>query len=233
MTDQATLEAEISQERADLAETLSTLADGFKPSAMLENWDASAPELAQKAVTAAKENPLAAGVIGAGIALLAFGARKAPPVAEVKASVSQATAKAKQSAAQMRETLYDETADLSDVARARIIEARLKAIDAQESIERGAARAVAKSDTAFHANPLLVCAGFAAAAGAVALTLPRTDIEDKTFGDQRDALIDKAEAIFHEEMDRTMAQGRDALDAAQNAIQSADAQGNTAAPKPH
>ena len=235
MTNQAALEAEISQERADLAETLTSIAEGFKPSAMIESWDKSAPELAQKAVTAAKENPLAVGVIGAGIALLALGARQAPPAAEVKATAAKAADTVKKSAAQMRETLYDQTNELSDVARARIIEARLKAIDAQERIERGAVKAVKSSENAYQTNPLLICAGFAAAAGAVAMSLPRTETEDRTFGDHRDALVDKAEAILSEEMDRAMAQGRDALDAAQEAMQTPA--GTTAtdvnAPKPH
>ncbi|SEW19348.1 Protein of unknown function [Cognatiyoonia koreensis] len=243
------LQAEIEEERNALATSLSALAESFKPKALMDNWDKSAPEFIQKALQSAKDNPVAVAVIGAGIAMLTLGTSKqddekgtawringeADPV---RTKIAQAKHQVTQTAAQMRDALYDGTANLGDAARARVIEARKKALDAQVKIEQAGNAVKTRSSNAFDANPLAICAGVAAAGALIAITLPRTKIEDDTFGDYRDALVDQAEAVFRQEVDRVAAQGREAMDAAQDAMrqQSDTASTQTTMPsdvKPH
>ncbi len=229
MISKSELEYEIAKERGALADTLASLVQGFKPNAIFEDLEDRAPELAQKAITTAKENPVAVAAIGAGLAMMAYTASQKTASGgtawkingeadATKVKIALAKHKVTQTAAQMRDALYDGTADLSDTARARIVAARQKAADAQARIEHMGRKSVATSQDAFQRNPLAICAGIAAAGAAIALSLPRTKTEDDTFGAHRDALVDQADAIFQQEMSRAMAQGREAIDAAQDAL---------------
>ena len=216
----STIENEINAERSALADALSSLTEGFQPQALVDSLGKSAPELTEKAISAAKQNPLAAGVIGTGLALLAYGSMKAkaPAPSATEAYIAPKAERAKQTARQMRDALYDGTGSLSDAARARIVEAREKAIEVQSRIEDAAKSATQTTRDQAQSNPLAVCAGLAVAGAAVAMALPRSKVENDTFGAQRDALVAEAERIFQEEGRRLMEQGREAVAAAQEAF---------------
>jgi len=121
---------------------------------------------------------------------------------------------ARKTSAEMRASLYDGTSDLSDLARERVIEARRKALIAQERAEHHARTAHAKGKGFYHDNPLVVGGGIAALGAAAALALPRTRMEDDTFGAHRDTLVAEADRVLHEELARARAMAKAAADEA-------------------
>ncbi|WP_430449157.1 DUF3618 domain-containing protein [Rhodophyticola sp.] len=258
----ADIETEIAQERRALAESLSELTEQFSPEKLVETVSETIKthggDVAETLVRGVRENPVAVGLVGAGLAWLVLGgasATKTKPspatydttprptaggfaedtdpqdfTARVEAAdaairkdrfteeepsaFERARTQVARSAAKMRETLYDGTAELSDVARARVIEARQKAISAQARIEAAASRASAGGQKIFAEHPLLVGAAVAVVGAAAAMALPRTQIEDEQFGAHRDALLAEAERVWHEEVARAKRMGEAALDEA-------------------
>ncbi|PWJ22051.1 hypothetical protein [Jannaschia seohaensis] len=144
-----------------------------------------------------------------------------PHEADDPSLVAQLSSSACKSAAEMRATLYDGTSELSDLARARVVEARRKALIAQERAEHHAHSAKDRGKTFYQENPLLVGAGIAALGAAIALALPRTRAEDETFGGHRDALVAEADRVLHEEIARVRAMASAAADEAQTMAQEA------------
>jgi hypothetical protein len=144
-----------------------------------------------------------------------------PHEADDPSLFDQAKRFVRRTAADMRATLYDGTSELSDFARARVVDARRKAIVAQERLEHHGRKARGKSASFYDDNPLVVAAGVAALGAAAAMALPRTRIEDDTFGAHRDALLDEADRVFHEEMSRARAAARGAVDEAGKVAQEA------------
>lgn len=246
------IEAEITREREALADSLSDLAGQFSPDQIVhtvgDTLKSQSETLARTVVDGVRENPVAVGLMGAGLAWLLLGnsgksARSGPadydhrdvgtspglnsayPSGDFTSRVDAADAeirrqefgeptrleKLRDTAAQMRDKLYDGTAQLSDVARDRVIAARRKAIEAQEKVEEATRAAASKSKGVYAEHPLAVGAGLAVIGALAALSLPRTDTEDEAFGAHRDALIEKAEDIFREEMARAKAMGQAAL----------------------
>jgi hypothetical protein len=120
----------------------------------------------------------------------------------------------RRTAADMRATLYDGTSELSDMARARVVDARRKAIAAQDRVEHHARRAKGKGGSFYEKNPLVVGGAVAALGAAAAFALPRTRFEDDTFGAHRDALVSEADRALHEELARVKAMATAAADEA-------------------
>jgi hypothetical protein len=261
---QADLEADIAKERSALADSLSQLTAHLSPENLVSSVGDTLKDqsgaLAQAVVKGARDNPVALGLMGAGLAWLlmggksngtpsnegdgnaAYDTRPTPTVGGFnhRSDPSQFTqrvdaaeramrsdehsgpteqsrlAQARQfvgrTASDMRDTLYEGTAELSDIARARVIQAREKAIAAQARIEAMGGDAARLGRRTFEDNPLLIGAGIAAAGAALAYALPRTDTENRAFGAHRDALMDEAERILQEEMERLKASGRAAMD---------------------
>ncbi|UWQ18056.1 DUF3618 domain-containing protein [Jannaschia sp. M317] len=129
--------------------------------------------------------------------------------ARTQSGIEQAKSYVQSSAAQMRATLYDGTSQLSDAARARVVQAREKAMLLQEEAERRVAQGAQSGRSFYDKNPLLVGAGIAAVGALVAASLPRTRTEDAAFGAQRDALMAEADRALQEELSRAklMAEG--------------------------
>lgn len=88
---------------------------------------------------------------------------------------------------------------LPDGAKDRIRKARETAISVHARAEQETARAAAAARHTMQENPLLVGALAVAAGAALAMMLPRTQVEDRTIGAHRDRLFDEAERIFREE----------------------------------
>lgn len=253
---QSSIEDEIAAERSALADSLSQLSAQLSPenlvSAVGDTLKDQSDALAQAVVKGARENPVALGLMGAGLAWLLIGGKSAghtdsnaafdrspSPTSggfnhhsdpseftdRVRAADQASNSKdadpsrlnkaaqfVSQTAADMRDTLYDGTSELGDIARARVIQARQKAINAQARIEAAGGDAARIGRRTFEDNPLMIGAGIVAAGAALAYALPRTDAENKAFGRHRDALVDEAERVLQEELERIKASGRAAMD---------------------
>ncbi|AHD02523.1 hypothetical protein [Leisingera methylohalidivorans] len=225
------IEQRVDANRRRLAETLSGLSGTVAPQSVAEQLSAAANgyggELGRQAITAAKRNPAALVLAGAGLALLFTGngssrPRTAPPppaavppeaaFAGFDARVAAADAAIKEEmtgmseenlrAGKMRETLNAGLDVLPAAARKRVLKARTAALQAQEKVESHAAKAGARSRTFYDQNPLAagaIALGLGALIGAL---LPSTRQEDEMLGARRDALAAKAEAALREEMDK-------------------------------
>lgn len=259
---QADIEADIAQERSALADSLSQLTAHLSPEKLVasvgDTLKDQSEALAQAVVKGARENPVALGLMGAGLAWLLMGGKSGgdapggnadydrsptPTVGgfnhysdpteftdRVRAAeqamnnaesdpddtgasrFSQARQFVSRTATDMRDTLYEGTSELSDIARARVVQAREKAIAAQARIEAAGGEAARMGRRTFEDNPLLIGAGIAAVGAALAYSLPRTDTENRAFGNHRDALLSEAERILQEELERVKASGRAAMD---------------------
>ncbi|PPB81181.1 hypothetical protein LV82_01223 [Albidovulum inexpectatum] len=115
--------------------------------------------------------------------------------------------------------LSEGTEKMSEAARARVIAARQKALDAQVQMERAARNARRQISRTVEQQPLLPgVVGFVAGLvlGAV---MPSTRREDEMLGPWRDRAFDEAERIFREESQKlarvaeaTVEEGRKILD---------------------
>ncbi|AHM05120.1 hypothetical protein roselon_02822 [Roseibacterium elongatum DSM 19469] len=108
-------------------------------------------------------------------------------------------ARLRQSATEMRARLHDGLDTLPDAAKARVLEARLKAIEVQHAVEARIARGSDSVRKGANENPLLVGAIAFGVGAALAAALPRTSAENRTLGAHRDQLLDEADRIFREE----------------------------------
>ncbi len=103
------------------------------------------------------------------------------------------------SAAELRERITHGTRDLSEQARARVLAARTRAYEAQLRAEYMAARGRDKAMDVYEEQPMLAGALAVAFGAAVGAMLPRTQREDRAFGQYRDDLFEEAEHIYREE----------------------------------
>ncbi|GAB5447996.1 hypothetical protein [Gymnodinialimonas sp.] len=111
----------------------------------------------------------------------------------------------------LRARIEDGLDGLPDGAKDRIRQAREAAIAVHARAEAEAARAAQVARTTAHDNPLLV-GGLALAAGAaLAMMLPRTQVEDRTIGAHRDRLFDEADRVFQAEKAKLKAAAEEAV----------------------
>lgn len=116
----------------------------------------------------------------------------------------------------LRERIEDGLDRLPEDARERVRAARRSAIAAQSEVQARARQAATGVSRAASDNPLLIGALAFAAGAAVAAALPRTRIEDRTLGQHRDRLFDRADAVLRDELanlrdtaEEAVAKGRD------------------------
>lgn len=117
-----------------------------------------------------------------------------------------------QSASRLRKTLDQGLDRLSPDARARVTEARLKVIDAQEKLDRQARRAAQQASAAHQSQPFLtgvLVAGIGALIGAL---LPSTKAEEDLMGATRDKMMRDAEAVLRDELAKLERQGKAAVE---------------------
>lgn len=230
MSNFSQIESEAARERQKLAASLDTLSNTVS----LENIQTHAAVLAEtyggdlgrQAWGAAKQNPAAFALVGAGLSLLLSGTGSRPetrrppqnlvPTDEAFAGFDARVAAADQEikeemtgmtehdtaprAAWLRAKLNDGLDALPDTARDRVLEARKAALDAQEKVEARARVAAQKSQSFMHDQPLAVGAialGLGALIGAL---LPSTRREDDLLGEHRDAVMATARSALQEEI---------------------------------
>ncbi|WP_299046451.1 hypothetical protein [uncultured Tateyamaria sp.] len=232
------IEQRVARDRAELARSLDVLSSTLAPdrlkreAADLANTYGS--DLGRQAWTAARENPAAFALVGAGLALLlsntgrrgegdavpaadapmavppeeameGFDARVAAADAQMRKDEKAAHAPA--SASRLRAALHSGLDNLPPAAKARILNAREAAISAQEAVEREAAKVAGQAHSMARRNPV-GCAAAAFGVGAlVAALLPSTRREDDLLGAHRDAMMAEAGTTLQAEM----ARARDAV----------------------
>lgn len=92
--------------------------------------------------------------------------------------------------------------DLSQEARDRIVAARKKAYAARLQAARSVKKAVRHPGSMIEAHPFVAGSIAMAAGAALAATLPRTETEDRIFGEESDRLMSEAANLLAEERDR-------------------------------
>jgi hypothetical protein len=106
---------------------------------------------------------------------------------------------ASSTAADARARISEGTEALSREARARVLAAREAALDARERAEKSWRKGQEVAVHAFENNPLAMGTVAMALGAVLGSALPRTDIENRTMGDESDRLYGEAERIFREE----------------------------------
>jgi len=220
------IEAQVARDRADLARSLDILGETLSPDRLKDQAARTADSLGKdiggQAWDAARENPAAFALVGAGLALLLSGAgRRGETDGHVSASpqaaespeamqgfderVAKADAQIRRTAQppaqpsrrqatarHLRDTLSHGLDKLPPDARRHVTNARLAAIDAQETVERHAARIAQKSSAFVTDQPIAVGAAAFGIGALIATILPGTRPEDETMGRTRDALMARA-----------------------------------------
>lgn len=239
MPDLDTIEAQVELDRAALSRSLDALAETVNPAQAADQIATMAEEyggeIGRQAWSAARDNPAAFALVGAGVALLLSGTGKrarrpiATPTAvppqramdgfDERVAAADAAMKkdmsgqsgAAPSASRLRAAMDAGLDKLPASARKKVIRARQAALDAQEQIERRAAKVARRSRSFLNEQPLAVGAvafGVGALIGAV---LPSTRREDALLGARRDALMDAAQQTLQEELEKAHATASETL----------------------
>jgi len=225
-------ERRVAEDRAALAESLDRLGDTLAPERLKAEASSVAreygDEIRRQLWGAARENPAAFALVGAGLALLLSGGgrrpeddvvlprrdetgppRSAVPPAGAEEPAMRAAGRHnsgwRPSARHLRSALGKGLDRLPPKARARVREARLAAIRAQEDVERRASRLAARADRAVHERPVTATATAFGIGALLAAFLPATRREDEIMGARRDRLMDEAQAVLERELDALQA----------------------------
>ncbi len=185
----AAIAAQLENDRAALAQSIESLRDRLKPDAIMDDARdfarTNVAPFAQVLEGAVRANPVAAVLVGAGMAWLALGRRSSPDPA----------------LADTDRTWGDDIETPLDIARHDL-----------DEIASAALHPVDASHTTGHMiddRPLLA-AGIGMAVGvAVGAVLPGTATEDRLFGPGRDKLLAQAKSHLRQEQDKVARAGVD------------------------
>lgn len=231
------LERSAEAHRAQLTDHISALASSIQPEARAKAAVGQTADLGQTLVSAAldgaRRNPSGLALIGIGAALIALGGprrdgprltayndmhghddRIARADAKMRARDQASTGRfaASPSASALRKSLDKGLDRLSPEARARVTDARLKVIDAQEVVERHTRQATEQAREAHQSQPFLTGAVVAGLGALIGALLPSTRAEADLMGATRDKMMRDAEAILRDEMSKLEQQGKAAVE---------------------
>jgi len=227
MSDLNKLEIEVLLERQKFAEALNTLSAAVAPENVKAHAGAVAGayggDLGRQTWDAAKQNPAAFALVGAGLSLLlagkgarssqetpngpdqadaGFDERVAAADAALKADATGlAEDDSAPQAASLRARLHDGLDGLSDASREKVLKARNAALAAQEKVEAQAREAAKSSKTFLQKHPLAVGAVSLGLGALIGALLPTTRREDAMMGEQRDAFMASAQQILRDEIE--------------------------------
>ncbi|NOE20796.1 hypothetical protein GS634_21915 [Ruegeria atlantica] len=240
MTELTELENHVAYERNALATSLDSLTETLAPDRLAQTAkdvvEGYGGEIGTQIWIAARKNPAAFTLFGAGLALLMAGpgapARTMQNNPRTKATqnmseefdrrVEAADVQIKKemtgmmeqdfSASHLSAALDRGLEKLSPKAHSRVLQARKAAIEAQRAVEKRAKQTTKASKSFLHEQPI--------AAGALALgvgvlvgaLLPNTRKEDELLGARRDELMRKAQNTLTEEMGKLYAAANEKLD---------------------
>ncbi|WP_415922121.1 hypothetical protein [Tateyamaria sp. SN6-1] len=241
-----TARSQANAHREGLTAALGALLSNRAPDAAGHAAAAQMGDVARTVVARARANPLSVAFVGAGLALMAMPQRQhdapapapsasAPLTGEADARMDRATKRHQQEAriranavdigpgrAQALRIKLDAGLDrLSPEARAKVRQARLHAIAAQDKLEKHAAKLATSAQRTHQERPLataLVAAGIGALVGAA---LPGTRREAELLGAKRDQLLREAEAVLRDEIAALETRGKAAVDSGMSAAREA------------
>ncbi|MEO1138182.1 MAG: hypothetical protein AAFW87_01890 [Pseudomonadota bacterium] len=235
------LERDADAHRAGLADAMGQLIHAFNPQRLgeeaVEHAAQTGRTAASVAVKAAKDNPAGLALIGIGAALLMTNRRNqtAPQTAvspldamqgqtdriakaedriRNRAQIKNNSAASKPAASSMRRMLDHGLDKLGPGARNRVIAMRLKAIDAQETIERHARNARKVAVEAHQTQPFVTGLAIAGVGALIGALLPSSRREAELMGAKRDQLFRAAESALREELSALETRGKAAVQAA-------------------
>lgn len=240
--EQKKLETEAAQHRAGVVNALEGLFASLDPERIgresVAQLSDTGRDLADAAFQGARRNPAGLALIGIGAAMIVAQSRKgdAPRMtartpqaamagqdARIAAADDKLERKARiasgrfatgeLSSSKMRQMLDAGLDKLGPEARERVIAARLKAVEAQEAVERHARKAQRKVTEAHRTQPFvtgLAAAGIGALVGAL---LPSTRAEAELMGAKRDQMMRQAEAMLKAEIAELESRGKAAVSA--------------------
>lgn len=241
MSDFDKIERNAAAERQKFAGSLDALSSAVSPenlkqhaAVLIENYGG---DLGRQAWGAARQNPAAFALAGAGLGLLLTGTGSRPetrrpdrnlvPTSEAYVGFDERVAAAEGDtreeiesmsdtgnaprAAWLRAKLNDGLDALPDGARERVIDARRAALDAQEKVEAQARKTAQKSRTFMDDQPLAVGAIALGVGALIGALLPSTRREDDLLGERRDAVMAAAKSTLQEEIDKAHNSARAAL----------------------
>lgn len=250
MSEYKSIERAAAGERQKLAASLDTLSSAISPENIQSQAavmvEAYGGDIGRQAWGAAKQNPAAFALVGAGIGLLLTGTGTRPETERpdtnlvptddayvgFDARVAAADTEIKQEATGMIE--QDNTAPratwlraklnegldaLPEEAQQRVLQARHAVIDAQEKVEMKARETKQKSATFLNEQPLAVGAlalGMGALIGAL---LPSTHREDDLLGEHRDAAMASARNALKTELEKAHAAAKTTLQKSKSAAE--------------
>ena len=219
MSELEEIEARIERDRAELGRSLGKLSDTLSAGGLTAKLDSAAKSsggaIARQAIDVAKSNPAAFALAAAGLGLfLAHSANRhsktgeptlaagsQPPASDDTPSNGKADriTKPAPSASSLRAEMERGLEDLPPAARARVLEARVAALQAQEKVEARSSNATSGGRRLFNAFPLAAgVAAFGAGAALAAFTSRRQGKGD-TLSKRRDALLSAARQALNEE----------------------------------
>lgn len=233
-------------ERQKLAASLDSLSRAISPENIQSQAavvaEAYGGDIGRQAWGAARQNPAAFALVGAGLGLLFTGTGSRPEALPPKATLvpadeaytgfdarvaaaeeklnERATGmmepEATPRAAWLRAKLNDGLDSLSPEARARVIEARKSVLEVQEKVEEKARIAARKSQTFMHDQPLAVGALAVGMGALIGALLPSTRREDDLLGEHRDAAMAQARRTLQEELEKVSTAAQSSLRQASN-----------------
>lgn len=233
------LERNAETHRAHLTDRIGALAASVHPEATAKRAVGQTADLGQTVAKAmfdgARRAPAGLALVGLGAAVIALntGRKTDAPAAQTPydemaghdARIARADRQMKEreqvqtgrfadttSASTLRKSLDRGLDRLPPEARARVTKARLKAIDAQEKLERQARRSARQARDAHDRQPFLTGAIVAALGALLGALLPSTKAEADLMGSTRDRLMRDAEAILHNELAQLERQGKAAVE---------------------
>lgn len=241
MSDLDQLEARVERDRKELSKALDDLTDTLAPGEVAQSVASTVQdyggELGRQTVNAAKANPAAFILAGAGLALLLAGPKTERP----------STTRAKSNAAHPDDALvgFDERVRAADAAmngpgasasglkaaldkgleklppeaQARVRKARYAALDAQEQVEKRLKSATSKAQKTHQSQPLVTGALALGVGALVGALLPKTQTEDEMLGQKRDALMAEARLALRREVDALGTESAAAVRRAGEALQ--------------
>ncbi|MFP7673992.1 hypothetical protein ACG74X_11630 [Marivita sp. S0852] len=239
------IEKKVARDRDALEASLASLSDTLDPDRLRNDLsqlvDRYGTELGGQAWNAARGNPAAFALVGAGLAMLLSGTGRRgentrqgtayhhdtadlhddgadSTIAEANASLREETGAdfERPNSHRLRAALHDGLHRLSPEARARVLNARHSALRAQQNIELRAAQTRQKADRIVRERPIATGAAAFGIGALIAAVLPSTDHEDAMLGKQRDALMNQARQALEEELAHLRQAATSAIEGAQD-----------------
>lgn len=231
------LERTAETHRAHLTGHISALAEAVNPEATAKRAVGQTADLGQTVAKAlfdgAMRAPSGVALIGIGAAVIALSSGRATdmrssghrPMENYDDRLARADRQMKAreqaqsgrfatstSASRLRKSLDKGLDKLSPEARARVTEARIKVIDAQEKLERQARRTAQQASEAHQSQPFLTGALVAGIGALIGALLPSTKAETELMGATRDKMMRDAEAVLRDELAKLERQGKAAVE---------------------